>query len=208
MKLFQETLIDNLPDCYKKDKGSNNYKLLELSKKNVDAFRECLISIENSLNLNNARGATLDLYGKLVGQSRGLATDEQYILLIKTRIMRNLANGSNKGVVDALCAILNCKQSQVHITDTDNPCEVLITVPLGSIIEAELTVKQFNQLVKSILPVGVVLSANTIYEGTFEFSAAENEQDETAGFCDVEGGTIGGYFGALISEENETVLPI
>lgn len=208
MKLFQETLIDNLPDCYKKDKGSNNYKLLELSKKNVDAFRECLISIENSLNLNNARGATLDLYGKLVGQSRGLATDEQYILLIKTRIMRNLANGSNKGVVDALCAILNRKQSQVHITDTDNPCEVLITVPLGSIIEAELTVKQFNQLVKSILPVGVVLSANTIYEGTFEFSAAENEQDETAGFCDVEGGTIGGYFGALSSEENETVLPI
>lgn len=208
MKLFQETLIDNLPDCYKKDKGSNNYKLLELSKKNVDAFRECLISIENSLNLNNARGATLDLYGKLVGQSRGLATDEQYILLIKTRIMRNLANGSNKGVVGALCAALNCKQSQVHITDTDNPCEVLITVPLGSIIEAELTVKQFNQLVKSILPVGVVLSANTIYEGTFEFSAAENEQDETAGFCDVEGGTIGGYFGALSSEENETVLPI
>lgn len=208
MKLFQETLIDNLPDCYKKDKGSNNYKLLELSKKNVDAFRECLISIENSLNLNNARGATLDLYGKLVGQSRGLATDEQYILLIKTRIMRNLANGSNNGVVDALCAILNWKQSQVHITDTDNPCEVLITVPLGSIIEAELTVKQFNQLVKSILPVGVVLSANTIYEGTFEFSAAENEQDETAGFCDVEGGTIGGYFGALSSEENETVLPI
>ena len=208
MKLFQETLIDNLPDCYKKDKGSNNYKLLELSKKNVDAFRECLISIENSLNLNNARGATLDLYGKLVGQSRGLATDEQYILLIKTRIMRNLANGSNKGVVDALCAILNCKQSQVHITGTDNPCEVLITVPLGSIIEAELSVKQFNQLVKSILPVGVVLSANTIYEGTFEFSAAENEQDETAGFCDVEGGTIGGYFGALSSEENETVLPI
>lgn len=208
MKLFQETLIDNLPDCYKKDKGSNNYKLLELSKKNVDAFRECLISIENSLNLNNARGATLDLYGKLVGQSRGLATDEQYILLIKTRIMRNLANGSNKGVVYALCAILNCKQSQVHITDADNPCEVLITVPLSSIIEAELTVKQFNQLVKSILPVGVVLSANTIYEGTFEFSAAENEQDETAGFCDVEGGTIGGYFGALSSEENETVLPI
>lgn len=208
MKLFQETLIDNLPDCYKKDKGSNNYKLLELSKKNVDAFRECLISIENSLNLNNARGATLDLYGKLVGQSRGLATDEQYILLIKTRIMRNLANGSNKGVVYALCAILNCEQSQVHITDTNNPCEVVITVPLGSIIEAELTVKQFNQLVKSILPVGVVLSANTIYEGTFEFSAAENEQNETAGFCDVEGGTIGGYFGALSSEENETVLPI
>lgn len=208
MKLFQETLIDNLPDCYKKDKGSNNYKLLELSKKNVDAFRECLISIENSLNLNNARGATLDLYGKLVGQSRGLATDEQYILLIKTRIMRNLANGSNKGVVDALCAILNCKRSQVHITDTNNPCEVLITVPLGSIIEAELTAKKFNQLVKSILPVGVVLSANMIYEGTFEFSAAENEQNETAGFCDVEGGTIGGYFGALSSEENETVLQI
>lgn len=208
MKLFQETHIDNLPDCYKKDKESNNYKLLELSDKNVDAFRECLISIENSLNLNNAKGATLDLYGKLVGQSRGLATDEQYILLIKTRIMRNLANGSNKSITDALCAILNCQQSQVHITDTDNPCEVLISVPLSTIIEAELTVKQFNQLVKSILPVGVVLSANTIYEGTFEFSAAENEQDETAGFCDVDGGTIGGYFGALSSEENETVLPI
>lgn len=208
MKLFQENHIDNLPDCYNKDKTSNNYKLLELSDKNVEAFRECLISIENSLNLNNAKGATLDLYGDLVGQSRGLATDEQYILLIKTRIMRNLANGSNKSITDALCAILNCEQSQVHITEATNPCEVTITVPLTAIINAEFTVKQFTQLVQTLMPVGVVLSANSIYEGTFEFSASENEYVENAGFCDVEGGTIGGYFGALSSEENEIILPI
>lgn len=208
MKLYQENHINNLPDCYNKEKTSNNYKILELSDYNVTKLRRTLKDIENSLNLNNAKGKTLDYYGELVGQSRGLATDEQYILLIKTKIMRNLVNGSNKSITDALCAILNCDKSQIYIKETDNPCEVTLDVPLTTIINAELSVKQFNQLVKSLMPVGVGISADTNYEGTFEFSASENEYDETAGFCDVEGGTIGGYLGALGTSTDETVLPI
>lgn len=208
MKLYQENHINNLPDYYNKEKTSNNYKILELSDYNVTKLRKTLKDIENSLNLNNAKGKTLDYYGELVGQSRGLATDEQYILLIKTRILRNLVNGSNKSITDALCAILDCEKSQMYITETTNPCEITITLSLGTIISAELTVKQFNRLIQTLIPVGVVLSPNSLYEGTFEFSAIENEYDENAGFCDVEGGTIGGYFGALSSEKNETVLPI
>lgn len=208
MKLYQENHINNLPDCYNKEKTSNNYKILELSDYNVDKIRRTLKDIENSLNLNNAKGKTLDYYGELVGQSRGLATDEQYILLIKTKIMRNLVNGSNKSITDALCAILNCKQSQVFITETTKPCEVTITVPLSTIINAELTVNQFTQLLKTLIPVGVVLSSNAMYEGTFEFSNVENEYNEKAGFCDVEGGTIGGYLGTISANTDEIVLPI
>lgn len=208
MKLFQENHIKNLPDCYNKEKTSNNYKILELSKKNVNAFRECLISIDNSLSLDNAKGATLDLYGDLVGQKRGLATDEQYILLIKTRIMRNLVNGSYKSITDALRAILNCSNSQIFIEETNTPCKVKISkLPLKSILEADLTTAQVTEIIKTIMPVGITFE-NIVYDGTFEFSNVENEYDETAGFCDVEGGTIGGYLGALSASTDETVLPI
>jgi hypothetical protein len=208
MKLFQENHINNLPDCYNKDKTSNNYKILEVSKKNVNAFRECLISIDNSLNLDNAKGATLDLYGDLVGQKRGLATDEQFVLLIKTRIMRNLANGSYKSITDALRAILNCDNSQILIEEVDAPCKIKISkLPLKTIQEADLSTTQVTDIIKTLMPVGIIFD-NIVYDGTFAFSAVENEYDETAGFCDVEGGTLGGYLGALSASTNETILPI
>lgn len=208
MKLYQEQHINNLPDCYNKEETSNNHKILDLSDYNVTKLRKTLTEIENSLNLNNAKGKTLDLYGDLVGQKRGLATDEQYIILIKTRIMRNLVNGSNNSITAALSAILNCKQSEVHIADAKEPCKVSVTAPLTSIIGSDFTISQFVQLVQTLTPVGVTLSADTVFGGTFEFATGENEYDEKAGFCDVEGGTIGGYFGALSTDQDEIVLPI
>ena len=208
MKLFQEEYINNLPDCYNKSKTSNNYKLLELFKYSIDGFRHNIKQIEDILYLDNARGATLDLYGELVGQNRGLATDEQYIFLIKTRIMRNLANGSNKSIVDALCSILNCNVTDVHIEDAESPCTVKISnLPLKTVIEADLTTNQLTQIIQSLMPIGVTFEPVT-YDGTFEISDIENEYDDTAGFCDVEGGTIGGYLGTLSSDTHETVLPI
>lgn len=208
MKFYQENQINNLPDCYNKKGTSNNYKLLKLSEFNTDAIRHSLKQIEAVLNINNAKGSTLDLYGDVVGQSRGLATDEQYILLIKTRIMRNLANGSYKSIVDSLCAILNCDNSQVLIEELNEPCKIKISnLPLKTILDANLTTTQITEIIKTLMPVGVVFESS-VYDGTFTFSNSENEYNEAEGFCDVEGGTIGGHLGVLSSDTNTVVLPI
>lgn len=209
MKMFQSEYIKNLPDCYAKDKDSNNYKLLSIAKYSIDKSRAENEKIYESLDLNKATGKTLDLYGEMVGQSRGLANDEQYRILIKTRLMRNLSNGSNKSIVASLATILNCKMSEISLSDkSDAPCTVTLSkVNLYSVQAAGLTTKQFESILKTLLPVGVVFETFS-YDGTFEFSETESEYDESKGFCDVEGGTIGGYLGALSSDDDSTILPI
>lgn len=198
----------NLPDSYKKTKDSNNYKILEIERIAVNNERETLQKIGNSRGLDNAKGKTLDLYGEMVGQARGLATDDQYRLLIKSRLMRSLSNGSYESIVKSLCATLNCKPSEISITEKDEPCVVQsITLPLTILAQAGLSKAQANALIKSLMPVGVTLET-TLLEGTFMFSDSENDYDEEAGFCDVEGGSMGGYLGSLGEEGNETILPI
>lgn len=209
MKMFQEELIRNLPDCYRKDKESNNYKLLHLFDYHIEKMRSEAAEMREQITLDNATGKTLDLYGEMVGQNRGQATDEQYRMLIKTKIMRNLSNGSHKSIIDSLAAILNCSPSDISIKDTpDKTCSVTIAnIPLEIVLTAGLSTSQLEMLLKSLLPVGVTFEQFT-YEGTFSFAASEGEQSETEGFTDVEGGTVGGYLGTLSINADDVVLPI
>ena len=199
----------NLPDKYRKTSNSNNAKILEIERLEGVKIREALSQVEAILDIYNATGKTLDLYGEMVGQVRGQATDEQYRMLIKTKIMRNLSNGSHKSIVDSLAAILNCSPSQISIKDTSNKvCSVTIAnIPLEIVLYAGLSTSQLDMLIKSLLPVGVTFEPFT-YEGTFSFAASEGEQSETEGFTDVEGGTIGGYLGTLSNNADDIVLPI
>lgn len=208
MKLFQKEYIKNLPDCYRKDTSSNNYKLLQVAKESTDSFRDTLAEIADSLDLNNVTGKTLDLYGEMVGQSRGMANDEQYKMLIITRIMRNLSNGSHKGVVNALSSILNCDPSEISLIDTeDKSCSVTMSnIDLRVVQAAGMSTSQFTQIIQTLLPVGVAIEPFN-FDGTFAFSNVENEYDEEAGFSNAEG-TIGGYLGVLSRDTNDTILPI
>ena len=86
--------LDNLPDVFCKSKESNNFKLLELERLTLEEYRKTLQELFDMIKLENATGKTLDLYGETVGQARGRATDEQYILMIKAKLMQNLSNGS------------------------------------------------------------------------------------------------------------------
>lgn len=208
MSMFNENLVKNLPDAFKKTTDSNNYKILEIERISCETLRERLRDIEEILNIDNAKGKTLDLYGERVKQYRGIATDDKYILMIKAKIMRNLTNGTYESIVNALCTTFNCEPSQVYITDGDEPCTINISaLPLEVINRAGLTTAQTTAIIKAMLPVGVSVTS-FLYEGTFEFSNIENEYDESKGFSDVEGGTIGGYFGVTQGDEQDIILPI
>ena len=209
MKMFQEELIKNLPDCYRKDEESNNYKLLNIFDYYIEKMRSAAEETREKIKLDNATGKTLDLYGEMVGQVRGQATDDQFRMLIKTKIVRNICSGSHKSMVDSLAAILNCKSSDISIKDTpDKMCSVTIgNVPLGAVLTAGMSTSQFEMLIKSLLPAGVTFEPFT-YDGTFTFSTVDNEYNEAEGFSDVEGGDIGGYLGVVAGAENDIILPI
>lgn len=203
-----DNLAKNLPDCYQKDKDSNNYKILEMERFACEELRDCLNDISKILDIENASGKTLDLYGERFGQARGKASDAQYRIMIKSKINRGLANGSYKSIVDAICYTFNCDKKDVLITETDKPMTVkLEKTPLGAIIKAGFSTSQAEQIIKRLLPVAVTMES-ILFEGTFEFSDSESEYNETAGFGETIDGAIGGYLGWTGSQESIDTLPI
>lgn len=208
MKLFQEELIKNFPDYYNKEPTSNNYKLMELIKYGNGKYQTLLEELEKTLDLETASGYTLNLYGDMVGQKRGHATDEQYRVMIKTKMAQNRCTGSYPSIVDCLCRVLNCDSSKILIEEREEPCTVALSkIPLEVILNAAFTPQQFVQLVAMLLPAGVKLDSSS-FEGTFEFATYADEYDENKGFGNIEQ-TIGGYIGMLASTGEESpILPL
>lgn len=214
---FNEKLVKNLPDAFKKASGSNNAKILEIEELTCNELRNGLREIFNAyaerpedegiLNIDNAKGKVLDLYGERVGQARGLADDAKYLLMIKAKIIRGLAGGDYSSILGALCETFGCDSSQICFKDGEEPFSVEVeSLPMDVIVRAGLSTSQATALIKSVLPAGVGL-VSLSYEGTFQFAESEDEYDEAAGFADDEG-NVGGYLGAMQGDETDVVLPI
>ena len=206
-EFYFDNLAKNLPDAYKKDEKSNNYKILEIERVANVGLRSTLEEVANILDIENATGVILDMYGKRFGQARGKATDAQYRTMIKSKIVRGLCDGSYKNIVDAICFTFGCSIDDVCIKESpDKPMTVTLEkAPLPAIINAGFSLEQAEQIINNLMPITVTLES-MYFEGTFEFGAAEGEYDEEKGFSEAENGEIGGYLGHVGSEENETEL--
>lgn len=199
--------VKNLPDAYDKRNTSNNFKILEIERRTISVLRKDFDDISELTDIDNCYGKTLDLYGERIGQPRGKASDEQYRIMLKAKINRNISNGSFESVMSALCNTFNCEDKDIQIVEGDNAGKVeRIVIPLPILNTAGFTAQQSYSVIKSLLPIGVELKTY-LTEGTFEFSGVETEYDENAGFSESENGTIGGYFGDTESGE-DVILPI
>lgn len=206
MKYFdREQPAKNLPDYYAKSKTSNNYKLLQIEKVSVDTLNNDVNDLFEMLEINNATGKTLDMYGEMVNQQRGLATDDQYRFMIRSKIMQNLSDGDYGSVHKALYITFDCPPDEIGIEQSDKPCVVAVKkVPLASIANAGLNAEQTMRLIQRLMPVGVDIELYN-FRGTFEFGETY-EYDEAKGFGNVEQ-SIGGFFG-VIFDKNDCELPI
>lgn len=206
---FKSVYVNNLPDVYRKDTDSNNYKILNIQKIEVDGIKKDTEDVYNSLDLEQATGKTLDLYGDMLGQSRGYATDDQYRVMIKSRIVRNLMTGSLDSIINAGCLMFGCEPNEMHIVEDESPASVkIISLPYRVINYVGLSASQVIQLIIKLVPVGVTIKSAEL-QGTFEFGTTDNEYDEEKGFSDSEvSPTIGGYLGFIYSSDDEKQLPI
>lgn len=201
----RENHVKNLPDAYRKTPESNNAKLLGIEKSETDRLREEIAAIYDSLDLDLATGKTLDLYGEMLGQERGAATDEQYRALLKSRITRNLSGADHNSIVNAICLTFGCDPADVLLTETDGKCEVTLEgVPFDAINRINLDVTAATQVIERLIPAGVKFTILG-FAGTFEFGSTEMEYDEEKGFADVEQ-TMGGTLGYV--PDNGKVLPV
>lgn len=205
--------IERLPDCYRKDGGSNNFRLLELNRQATEELREDLKAVLNVLDLNQATGKTLDLYGDMLQQRRGLLNDEQYRYMLFSKIGRNTVQGDYNSIMNTLVLMFNSQKGDITLDDLDlaeeeRACVVKLTkFPIFVLVNAGFSSRQAVTMIESLLPVCVTLSADN-FEGTFEFAEFDREYDKAAGFADL-AQTYGGYFGLLLGEDDIIpVLPI
>lgn len=202
----RDNLVMNLPDAYSKTADSNNHKIISIEKSTMDTLREAIRAVDDSLDIDKATGKTLDLYGEMLGQERGKATDEQYRLLIRSRIVRNMVNGDYNSIVTLLALIFGCEPTDFVITETDVAVVTFEKLPYAVLNRAAIDVATSLKVIREVMPAGVRMGSVS-FTGTFEFSAGtELVYDETAGFADAEQ-TIGGYFGYVFSDE-ESDLPV
>lgn len=204
--------VKRLPDAYKKGSESNNSKLLELQELGFADVRQDLSDLYDSLDIENAYGKTLDLFGDIVDQKRGALNDVQYRYMIYAKIGSNMSKCDHNSVMDTVLKMFNANAGDISLEDvsieeTDKSCVVhLAKMPLDTLVAAGFTSKQAVEMIKMVLPICVTVIADN-FEGTFEFSGTADEYDEDAGFAD-EQGTIGGYLGLFYGEDEEVPLPI
>ena len=203
----RENPVKNLPDAYCKTADSNNSKILAVEKSAMEALREAVAAIDESLDLDKAYGKTLDLYGEMVGQERGKATDDQYRVLIKACIVCNMVGGDYNSIVNLLALVFGCEPTEILIAELDEPCMArLDSLPYSVLNKLVIDIDTALKIVWEVMPAGVKLESIN-FVGTFEFSGGtELAYDENAGFGDV-AQTIGGHLG-YVSDGETANLPV
>lgn len=197
----------HLPDAFCKYAESNNNKMLTLYSELKAKANNDMLEIFESLDLYQAIGYTLDLFGDFVGQKRGSLTDDQYRILILVKIARNVANTDFNAIINVLSLILNCEKSAISLENGENPATIkILNLPLKVLIAVGFTASQAIDILNLLLPVTVTLDGAN-FDGTFEFGSidADNYAPDK-GFGNIEQST-GGYFGLFI-EGSGGKLPV
>ena len=198
---------EKLPDSYAKHKESNNYKLLNLNEQAIATLKKDMDDVLKSVDIQQATGKTLDLYGDMVGQQRGSLTDVQYRFMILTKVGINITQGSYDTILGAACRIFDCEPSDIVLNDSENPCRVVIDkFPFDVLVNAGFSSEQAVEMLEMLLPIGVTIDSGN-FAGTFEFAETYGEYDEYSGFGDV-AQTVGGYFGVVYDSNSNTILPV
>lgn len=205
--------VERLPDCYRKDPDSNNYKLLQLGQEAAEELRSDIQSVLDVLDIQYASGKTLDLYGGMLGQRRGLLSDEQFRYMLLSKIGRNTVQGDYNSILRNLALMFGGRMGDMALEDleveeSERPCVVQLTkFPVSVLVNAGFSSRQAVRMIELLLPICVTLSADN-FDGTFEFAELDQEYDGAAGFADGKQ-TIGGYFGLLLGEDDRIpILPI
>ncbi|AXI29441.1 hypothetical protein CIB87_10615 [Priestia megaterium] len=92
MSLFND-MISKLTDLFTKNENSNIGKIIRIVSDEFTAVQTALETTEEWRDIDKAEGTTLDLIGENIGQPRSKTDDEEFRLLIKTKIFSNLSIG-------------------------------------------------------------------------------------------------------------------
>ena len=137
-----------------------------------------------SETVDNAAGAQLDVYGKIVGQAREGRTDAKYRLWIKTRVRINRSSGTVPEIIAVFTALVN-GTSPVILAEQ---YPAAMTVTLGS-LTFEIDPVEASSILQTMKPGGVravLVSPTSTDANSFGFDP------NGAGFGDSTNSSTGG----------------
>jgi len=208
-----QDMLWRLTDVFRKDPESNVGKLMAIFADQLQKLEQTVQRVEQWRDIDQAKGTTLDRIGENVGQPRGVATDEIYRILIKSKIARNLSKGDINTIITVLSTALDTDPSEIKIVELYNdpiepePAAIsLIQLPLQRINEVGMHPAQFARIVQRTVAAGVRVGVIELV-GTFEYGAIGDPPDPDKGFADIDQ-TFGGTLGAAYSPGDVPDLPI
>ncbi|MBD8026413.1 hypothetical protein H9636_07045 [Ureibacillus sp. Re31] len=207
-------IISRFSDYFNKRPESNLSKLIKI-------FSDELLSLEQTVNtvaewkdIEKAEGLVLDDIGTNLNQPRGVATDQVYRILLKSKIARNLSDGSINTIIQVIAMALSCEYSDIKIQEQwddklapERAAIKIIQLPLANLNSTGLDPTNFARIVQKTVASGIKVGVIEL-TGTFEFGDTTNSIDNTKGFGDVNAPSIGGYLGAVYTPSTDQELPI
>lgn len=186
--------IEALPDAYAKGILSNNYKLLLIPEISTSEFKSDVDNCCEIVDIQQATGKTLDLYGEIYGVSRGMMNDNQYRTYILNVAMANRSDGTINNLLDCLEAIFGEK-----MTISEGSGKVIINNLTDEAVQRSgFTLQQISDLINGLLAVGVAVEAieTDFGEDTFTFGSVNDgengEYNERSGFSSLDTPNVGG----------------
>lgn len=200
MQINQLNYIKQLPDAFRKDTTSNNYRILQINQQAISKLYGDIEDVSNALDLMQATGKTLDLYGELLDQPRGDCDDTQYRFLLLAKISRNFLKGDYENTVTSIATALRIETTDFLMKEHETRCAVEFTkFPIEVLTKTTFKSKQVYEIIKQLLPVGVELILDE-FQGTFILCENDGEMSNERGLAD-EAETIGGTLGLTLGAD-------
>lgn len=205
-------LLRKLPSTFTKEVPSNIHKIIRIACLIDNDIKMMLKKTAEWRNIDEAKGSTLDLIGKSVGQKRGKVSDEVYRVLIRARIARNSSDGTINSMLNALALSLNTTPDTIRIKalySEGQPASIMIDgIPIYALNKVGLTANELGSLAQMIAVAGVKVTSIDL-SGTFQLSSQPDTLENSLdfGLAPLDQST-GGTLGAVFDPNADTDLPI
>lgn len=135
-----DQLIAEISDHWVKDPRGNMYKLLDTYNTGFEQISDVANKVEKWRAIQDAEGATLDLFGQDLSTSRPTKEDDPYRFLLRLKVLLSRAQGTIPSIFKITSTALGTTQG-IKIWKTGPPRHIAIQIPWDYV--SELPVEKF-----------------------------------------------------------------
>ena len=135
-----DQLIAEISDHWVKDPRGNMYKLLDTYNTGFEQISDMANKVEKWRAIQDAEGATLDLFGQDLSTSRPTKEDDPYRFLLRLKVLLSRAQGTIPSIFKITSTALGTTQG-IKIWKTGPPRHIAIQIPWDYV--SELPVEKF-----------------------------------------------------------------